>query len=73
MFSKRQVIGHRGAAAYAPENTLASFKKAYALGCRFVEFDVMLSIDGVPFIFHYESLNRTTTGSGEFGLATSGF
>ena len=73
MFSKRQVIGHRGAAAYAPENTLASFKKAYALGCRFVEFDVMLSLDGVPFIFHDESLNRTTTGSGEFGLATSDY
>ncbi len=71
MFVKHQVIGHRGAAAFAPENTLASFKKARALGCGFIEFDVMLSADGEPFIFHDEKLNRTTSGQGEFGLATS--
>ena len=73
LFSKKQVIGHRGAAAYAPENTLAAFKKAHALGCRFVEFDVMLSVDGEPFVFHDESLRRTTTGYGEFGLVTADY
>lgn len=73
MFSKRQIIGHRGAAAYAPENTLAAFKKARALGCQWVEFDVMLSVDGDPFIFHDESLSRTTNGKGEFGLSTTNY
>lgn len=62
-----QVIGHRGAAAYAPENTLASFDKALALGCHWIEFDVMCSKDGIPFIFHDETLNRTTNGKGPFG------
>lgn len=68
-----KVIGHRGASAYAPENTLASFDKALALGCRFVEFDVMLSEDGVPFIFHDESVKRTTNGRGEFGQLSSDY
>jgi glycerophosphoryl diester phosphodiesterase len=71
VFAKHQVIGHRGAAAFAPENTMASFKKAHELGCAFIEFDVMLSADGEPFIFHDNSLRRTTSGRGEFGLATS--
>lgn len=73
MFSKQSVIGHRGAAAYAPENTQAAFEKAQALGCRWVEFDVMLSVDGEPFIFHDESLSRTTNGKGEFGLSTANY
>ena len=38
-----QIIAHRGASAYAPENTMASFNKALSLGSRFIEFDVMLS------------------------------
>jgi glycerophosphoryl diester phosphodiesterase len=62
-----QIIGHRGAAAYAPENTLVSFDKALILGCHYVEFDVMLSADGEPFVFHDESLRRTTNGKGELG------
>jgi glycerophosphoryl diester phosphodiesterase len=61
------VIGHRGAAAYAPENTLASFRAAAALGCRMVEFDVRLSADGVPLVFHDDRLERTSTGSGRVG------
>lgn len=62
-----KIIGHRGAAAYAPENTLASFNKALALGCRFIEFDVMCSADGEPFIIHDDNLKRTTDGKGEVG------
>lgn len=46
---------------------MASFDKALALGCQFIEFDVMCSADGVPFVFHDENLRRTTNGRGEFG------
>lgn len=58
------VIGHRGACAYAPENTLASFAKAAELGCPMVEFDVRLSKDGIPVVFHDDILDRCTDGSG---------
>ena len=58
------VIGHRGAAARAPENTLAGLRKAKALGADWVEFDVMLSGDGVPVLIHDETLQRTTDGRG---------
>lgn len=68
-----QVIGHRGASAYAPENTLAAFDKALALGCSFVEFDVMLSADGEPFVFHDDSLKRTTNGKGDIGLVDAAY
>lgn len=68
-----QVIGHRGAAAYAPENTLESFQRALDLGCRFVEFDVMLSVDGEAFIFHDDQLRRTTNGHGDVGLVTAAY
>jgi glycerophosphoryl diester phosphodiesterase len=58
------VIGHRGAAAHAPENTLASFRRARALGCEWVEFDVQLTGDGGLAICHDWHLDRTTNGSG---------
>jgi glycerophosphoryl diester phosphodiesterase len=58
------LIGHRGAAAHAPENTLASLVRAAALGMRWVEFDVRLSRDGHPVLFHDEHLSRTTDGRG---------
>lgn len=67
MLGDCKVIGHRGACAYAPENTIASFDKALALGCRFIEFDVMCSADGEPFIIHDENVKRTTNGKGEVG------
>lgn len=58
------VIGHRGAAASAPENTLAGFRKAAALGARWVEFDVRLSADGRCILLHDDTVDRTTDGSG---------
>jgi glycerophosphoryl diester phosphodiesterase len=58
------VIGHRGAAARAPENTLAGFRAARALGCGWVEFDVRLTADGVPVVCHDPRLERTTNGHG---------
>jgi glycerophosphoryl diester phosphodiesterase len=58
------LIGHRGVAAHAPENTLASLRKAAKMGIRWVEFDVRLSRDGHPVLFHDERLSRTTDGRG---------
>lgn len=58
------VIGHRGAAAYAPENTLASFRAAKALGCSWVEFDVRLTGDGALVVCHDDALARTTGARG---------
>ena len=54
------VIGHRGAAAHAPENTLAGFRVAKTLGCTWVEFDVRLTADGWPVVCHDDKLERTT-------------
>lgn len=59
-----KVIGHRGACAYAPENTFASFRKAAELGARWVEFDVRLTRDGDLVLMHDDTLNRTTDGKG---------
>jgi glycerophosphoryl diester phosphodiesterase len=58
------VIGHRGAAALAPENTLAALRAAAAAGARWVEFDVKLTGDGIPVLMHDETLDRTTDGAG---------
>lgn len=59
-----RVIGHRGAAAVAPENTLASFARAAADGAAMAEFDVRLSADRQPVVFHDDTLERTTAGRG---------
>ena len=59
-----EVIGHRGAAGLAPENTLASFRTAIALGVDAVEFDLHVSRDGELVVIHDDSLERTTTGTG---------
>lgn len=58
------VIGHRGAAGHAPENTLAGFARAAALGVSWVEFDVRLTRDGALVAFHDDTLERTTDGRG---------
>lgn len=53
------IIGHRGASAVAPENTLTAFKSAILAGADGIEFDVRLSGDGVPVIIHDDTLYRT--------------
>jgi glycerophosphoryl diester phosphodiesterase len=62
----RQVlrIGHRGAAGYAPENTLASIEKAISFSLDFVEVDVQRTNDGHLVILHDERVDRTTNGTG---------
>src|SRR5262252_4984158 len=59
-----RIIGHRGGGMLAPENTLAGFRKASAMGFGAVEFDVMLTADGIPILIHDETLDRTTNGRG---------
>lgn len=59
-----RLIGHRGAARLAPENTLIGFRKAASLGVTWVEFDVQLSMDNVPVLMHDATLERTTSGTG---------
>lgn len=63
-----EVIGHRGAAGHAPENTKASFEAANALGVDAIELDLRLSKDGRAVVLHDETLDRTTNGSGAVGL-----
>jgi glycerophosphoryl diester phosphodiesterase len=58
------VIGHRAAAALAPENTLAGLRRAQAVGCRWVEFDVRMSADDRLILLHDDRLERTTNGQG---------
>ena len=58
------VIGHRGAAARAPENTLAGLRRAKALGCGWVEFDVRLTADGAPVLCHDAGSTGRPTGGG---------
>lgn len=58
------VIGHRGAALYAPENTIAGLQEAADRGVKMVEVDVRLTADGHPVIFHDDTLDRTTNGVG---------
>jgi glycerophosphoryl diester phosphodiesterase len=59
-----RLIGHRGAALLAPENTLAGFRKAAEAGAPWVEFDVRLAGDGRCVLLHDDTLDRTTTGKG---------
>ncbi len=59
-----QVIGHRGAAALAPENTWASFDRALLIGVDAIETDVHATSDGELVLIHDKSLVRTTNGSG---------
>lgn len=63
-------IAHRGAGRLAPENTLAAFRVGAAHGYRAFECDVKLSADGVPFLLHDATLERTTSGSGPAGERT---
>ena len=59
------VIAHRGASGHAPENTLAAFRRAVALGATFIETDLHLSRDAHFVAIHDDTVDRTTNGHGK--------
>jgi glycerophosphoryl diester phosphodiesterase len=65
------IVAHRGDAEHFPENTLPALAAAWRR-LEFVEFDVQLSADGVPFVIHDTNLERTTRGAGDVRLLMSG-
>jgi glycerophosphoryl diester phosphodiesterase len=66
----RQIVGHRGACAVAPENTLAGFRVAIEAGATAVELDIRTTKDGQLVLSHDEQLARTTEGAGRIGEKT---
>lgn len=69
--SKPLIIGHRGAAAVAPENTILSFKRAMKDGADGIEFDVRLASDNVPVVIHDPTLRRTALREGSIASLPS--
>lgn len=61
---RTKVWAHRGASAYAPENTLPAFLLAVELGSDGVELDVHLTKDGIPVVIHDETIDRVSDGTG---------
>ena len=64
-------IGHRGAMGHAPENTMASFRRAWLLGARMVELDVQLTADNQLVVLHDPTIDRTTNGHGAVDRLTA--
>ena len=69
-FDRRLIVGHRGASADAPENTLPSFALAVRQGADALELDVHLTRDGVPVVHHDPDLARTTDRAGAVAALT---
>ncbi|MEM9684024.1 MAG: glycerophosphodiester phosphodiesterase [Pseudomonadota bacterium] len=67
-----RLIGHRGVAGHAPENTLAGIRQASVFGLRWVEFDVALTADNEPVLMHDDSIDRTTNGKGKLAALALG-
>jgi glycerophosphoryl diester phosphodiesterase len=65
------VFAHRGASGSAPENTLSSFELALKVGAHAIELDAKLSSDGKIMVIHDQTLDRTTTGSGQVHQTTA--
>lgn len=72
MATRPWIVGHRGAPGHAPENTMASFRRAVELGATFIETDLRLSHDAKFVAMHDATLDRTSNGRGlvrDFTLA----
>lgn len=67
---KVEVVAHRGAAGYTPENTMAAFQKAVDMDADYIELDVQMSKDGELVVIHDTSVDRTTDGTGKVGELT---
>ena len=65
------IIGHRGAAADSPENTLEGFRAAAAAGIGWVEFDIRLSADRIPMVIHDATLARTAGSEARIDKTTA--
>jgi len=61
---KVEIVGHRGASGYAPENTILSFQKAIDIGCDRAELDVRLSKDNEIIVIHDAEVDRISNGHG---------
>ena len=68
--SHTQVTAHRGFSTAAPENTLAAFQAALDSGADYIELDVQLTKDGELVVFHDDTIDRTTDGSGKLSSFT---
>lgn len=66
-----KIVSHRGANRFAPENTFTAADLALRHGADYIELDVRESADGVLYVFHDETLDRTTDGTGPIGHALS--
>jgi glycerophosphoryl diester phosphodiesterase len=64
------VIAHRGASGYAPENTMAAFRRAVEMGAPFIETDLQITRDARVIAMHDSTLDRTTNGKGQVHLST---
>ena len=56
---------HRGASAYAPENTMSAFKKAFQIGANGIELDLQRTKDGKIIIFHDDKIDKKSNGTGK--------
>lgn len=63
-------VAHRGASAYAPENTIAAFDLAVDMKADYIEIDVQRSKDGELVVIHDTTVDRTTNGTGKVGDLT---
>lgn len=70
LFGRTQIMGHRGGGFFAPENTLAAIAKGFELGVDLIEIDIHLTSDGHAVVFHDDTVNRTTNGSGSIANMT---
>ena len=66
-----EVLAHRGGAEESYENTLESFDYSMNLGCKFIETDVQVSSDGIPYIFHDNDLKRILNIDSKFDSLSS--
>ncbi len=69
--NRPEIIAHRGYSARFPENTVPALLGALAWGCGSLEWDIRFAADGIPVLFHDETLERTSNGSGLLSRLTS--